>query len=622
LLNRHYATLADTPQPRGWGQTSGELYLGLVLTAVLLELPDSPASEAHLPGSSQYQVQNARRTAFPARSSFVAPTNIPKELLADHALDDVSSRRSMCCSRATRRSWSDACLSLTAGAAGCLFLVCLATRAEAARFDDRDLDAAGAADRHLGQDHSAEDAGLADAAVGDAGPSPPAALLPPLPPVSPGPDLSPVIEGPPADPTTEPMALRERPKALLKVIVGLVALLALAYLGGHPSVQRLEERLGISQVITAGFPFVLLGLIARHRAAGILNDEVLAQLSPLLRLGLGWIGFTVGFRLDARSLDRLPPRPLVAVASLAAAPFGIVLAGTALLLAITSRLPGSLRDPVFLRDAIILGSAAASTASVATRLLPTAGARRAATEAVGRLLRLEDAAAILGLAVVAAYFRPRASTASWQLPGTAWLFLTLGLGMAAGLIMYILLRLAKRSADPLIVSLGAILFAAGFAGNLRLSPVVVCFVMGLLVTNAPGDYKSDLQTTLARLERPLYFLFLLIVGAVWDLGDWRGWALMVVFAGGRLLGKMLGVHLASSASDLHLSLPERRTLAVAPLGALALAVVISAQLLYPGGSISLIVTAIVGGAVATEVLVQLATRHRNSARSSASEGGR
>jgi hypothetical protein len=455
-----------------------------------------------------------------------------------------------------------------------------------------------------GADTDAADSGLLDATTPSLAP-----LLPPLPPVQPGPELSPVFEGPPAE-AAAPIELRERPKALVKVILGLVALLALAYLAGHPAVQRLEERFGVSQVITAGFPFVLLGLVARHPAVGILGDDVLAELSPLLRLGLGWIGFMVGFRLEPRSLDRLPIRPLVAVASLAAAPFAVVLAGTALLLLATSGLPDDLRDPVFLRDAIILGSAAASTAWAAARLLPLVGGRQAAAEAVTRLARLEDAAAVLGLAVVAAYFRPKASAASWQLPGTAWLFLTLGLGMATGLIMYTLLRLAKRAADPLIVTLGAIVFASGFAANLRLSPVVVCFVMGLLVTNAPGAHKANLQVTLVRLERPLYFLFLLIVGAVWDLGDWRGWALMTVFVGGRLVGNLAGVHLANKASDLGLEAAQRRALAVAPLGPLALAVVISAQLLYPGGSISLIVTAIVGGAVMTEILVQLATRRR------------
>jgi hypothetical protein len=451
--------------------------------------------------------------------------------------------------------------------------------------------------------------GSVDAAADDSPIHPSSAsLVLPLPPVSPGPELAPVIEGPPAEGSTEPIALRDRPAALVKVILGLITLLALAYLAGHSSVQLIEERLGISQVITAGFPFVLLGLIARRPEVGVLGDEVLAELSPLLRLGLGWIGFMVGFRLDARSLDRLPRRSLIAVLSLAASPFAVVLGATALLLMLTAQLPGDLRDPVFVRDAIILGSAAATSTFRTIRLLPATGERKPVAEGLARLLRLEDAAGIFGLAVVAAYFRPESSGASWQLPGTAWLFVTLGLGMTAGLIMYALLRLTDRASELLVVTLGTIVFAAGCAGNLRLSPVVVCFVMGLLVSNAPGSYKADLRVTLVHLERPLYFLFLLIVGALWKLDDWRGWALMVLFVGGRLVGRVAGVNIANSASDLGLTTAERRSLIVAPIGPLALAVVMSAQLLYPGGSISLILTAMLGGAVVTEVLLQLAAR--------------
>ncbi|HEY0253117.1 MAG TPA: hypothetical protein VGC41_16400, partial [Kofleriaceae bacterium] len=48
----------------------------------------------------------------------------------------------------------------------------------------------------------------------------------------------------------------------IKVIGGLVALLVLAYLGGNRRVVKFQEQLGIHGVITAGFPFVALGVIA------------------------------------------------------------------------------------------------------------------------------------------------------------------------------------------------------------------------------------------------------------------------------------------------------------------------------------------------------------------------
>jgi hypothetical protein len=47
-----------------------------------------------------------------------------------------------------------------------------------------------------------------------------------------------------------------------------------------------------------------------------------------------------------------------------------------------------------------------------------------------------------------------------------------------------------------------------------------------------------------------------------------------------------------------------------PLGPLAIAIVTNALLLYPGGSISLIVSAVIGGGVLTEIFLQLSSRWR------------
>src|SRR5690606_1967888 len=113
-----------------------------------------------------------------------------------------------------------------------------------------------------------------------------------LPPVEPDPAVAPIIqrEGEQPKPTPRPIAPEERPGTVIKTILGLLTLLALAYLGGHARVVRWEERLGASQLITAGFPFIVLGMLARLPAVGILSDAILVELSPLLRIGLGCIG--------------------------------------------------------------------------------------------------------------------------------------------------------------------------------------------------------------------------------------------------------------------------------------------------------------------------------------------
>jgi Kef-type K+ transport system membrane component KefB len=273
------------------------------------------------------------------------------------------------------------------------------------------------------------------------------------------------------------------------------------------------------------------------------------------------------------------------------------------LLSLTGGLSGAaLGDATVLRDALILGTAGAMTAKTSARLLRTTES----ANALARILRIEELAGVAGLAVIAAYFRPHEG--AWQLPGTAWLLLTLGLGATVGILSYAMLQFTKHERPEFVVlTLGSVSFAAGLAATLHLSPLVVTFIAGVLLANFPGAYHVRLGAALRRLERPVYLISLFAIGALWDVADWRGWLLVPVFMSTRLIGKRVGASLAARGTDSGIGLDEREALAVAPMAPLAIAIVVNAQLLYPGGSVSLIASAVIGGAILTEVVVQLVT---------------
>jgi hypothetical protein len=399
--------------------------------------------------------------------------------------------------------------------------------------------------------------------------------------------------------------------AAIRAILGLVAILALAYLAGHPRVQALEVRLGIAQVVTAGFPFVLLGVLARQPAIGILPDPVFAQIQPLLPIGLGWIGFVIGFRFEIRALDGLPRGTAAAVGLLTAVPFALIVSACGLLLLVVWGLtPGA----ISLRDAILLGTAGAVTARSASSLLVARGGGAESVDRVARIVQLEELAALAGLVLVAAFFRPQGPVVAWQLPGTAWVFVSLGLGTAVGLLAFALFGSFRAGQEVVVVLIGTICFAAGMASYLRLSPVAVCAIAGLLLVSLPGPWKRQLREDLDRLERPVYLLFLFIAGALWRFTDIEGWILMAVFVIARLGGKWLALAIHSRFQFGGLGAAERKSLLVSPIGALAVAIVVNARDLYSGPSLSWIVTAIIGGSVLTEVIVQVLTRtgHRQA----------
>ncbi len=399
----------------------------------------------------------------------------------------------------------------------------------------------------------------------------------------------------------ETHSTKENTLFAIKVIAGLVVLIVLAYLGGHRKVVRFQERLGVNGVITAGFPFVALGLIASLPSVGILNEEVLGRLRPVLHFGLGWLGFIIGAQLDIRVLDRVPKGTAYLILVEALGPFGITAAGCGAVM-LAFGLP--VGDPAVWRDVILLGAAAAMTAPRKFRGF----ANRTWHEGRGvdvLLGQLDELVGVIGLLFITAYFRDT-TVSTWQLPDTAWVFVSLGLGVTIGVLIFAMVRVPQSNAEFLAVVLGAIAFASGLAGYLHLSPIVICFIAGVLVTNFPNEQRESIFRILNHLERPVHLLFLIIAGAVWDVGDWRGWVLVPLFVMGRAIGKYSGV--IASRTVVGALLPsgfaDQRQL-VAPMSGLSIALVISVGSLYTDTGLPWVVTAVIGGSIVTEILVQL-----------------
>jgi Kef-type K+ transport system membrane component KefB len=330
-----------------------------------------------------------------------------------------------------------------------------------------------------------------------------------------------------------------------------------------------------------------------------LTDDIIPKVRPLLQFGLGWIGFIIGAHLDIRLLDRVPRGSAYLILIEALAPFGITAVGCGAVMFGVFGL--SVRDPAAWRDILLLGAAAAMTAprkfhGFANR---TWREGRSADVLLGQL---DEIVGIVGLLFLTAYFRGDSGSA-WHLPGTAWLFVAVGLGVVIGVLIFATIRLPRSGAEFFAIVLGVIAFASGLASVLRLSPVVTCFIAGTLVMNFPNEQRDNVFRILNRLERPILLVFLMIAGAIWDVADWRGWVLVPLFVLCRIAGKWLGVTVSrfSLRSTLPAEFAQQRAL-VLPMSMLAIALVVSIERFRDLG-LSWVVTAVIGGAAVFELLV-------------------
>ena len=125
--------------------------------------------------------------------------------------------------------------------------------------------------------------------------------------------------------------------------------------------------------------------------------------------------------------------------------------------------------------------------------------------------------------------------------------------------------------------------------------------------NLPGTSKDQIREVLERMERPIYLLFLLVAGSLWNITEWQGWALMVFSCRPPARKMACGHPLPQACAGRTLARRAAQPV-FSPIGALSIAIVVNAQDLYFGAAVSWMVTAVIGGAIVTEVIVQIASR--------------
>lgn len=393
-----------------------------------------------------------------------------------------------------------------------------------------------------------------------------------------------------------------------RVLLGLAVALGLAVLAAHPKVKAIERRFGVTVLISAGLPFLAMGAIFSRESVGILTPDILDDLGPAFEFGLGWVGFLIGMQFDVRRLEHLPPSvgPVIVIESIVPM---LTTAGLCSMAFIGLGVPW--RNVDFLRDALVLAACAGPSAPINVDIWAARIGRKSA-EIVSEITLMDEASALIVLGVVAIFFRPEASVTRWVLPPSAWMLVTLGLGVTLGILTYLLLRGATNAAEELAMLLGAIALSAGMAGYLALSVLVVCAIAGALLANLPMRDKGGLLKTLIDVERPLYLIFLLIVGASWSPGEWQGWVIAPAFVLARVAGKRLGAIWSKRIGPRELPGARALALAVTPQSPISVVAMVGAATLYRGTHPDRVrwgINAVIIGGVLTEIVVRLLERY-------------
>lgn len=355
-------------------------------------------------------------------------------------------------------------------------------------------------------------------------------------------------------------------------------LILLALLGARFSFSTISIPPGPRLVFRTGTHFLFLGLALGPHALGVLTEEAVRQLFPLLGLGLGWIGFLFGLQLDRRSLRQFPPVFLILMLGQAILTFFFFLGLgwlTLLLLGQRGEVQGLLLVGAAATACI---STPAGIALISTNFLVRGKVR----DLLFFVASLDALVGITGLQIAYSIFPPGALVAEFSVgPDLLWIFVALGLGVVCGILFLWLTRPRPGGEELVLFLLGIAAFSSGAALQLQLSPLFVSVTMGAVVANLSPE-PQRVYRVLQEWEKPIYVVFLILAGALlnfptlWILPLALGYAL--IRAGGKVLGNMVMVRII----PLPFPTPKRFGLGLLPQGGISLAMAISGVLTYAG----------------------------------------
>jgi Kef-type K+ transport system membrane component KefB len=319
----------------------------------------------------------------------------------------------------------------------------------------------------------------------------------------------------------------------------LILVVALAFLATHVAYEWLARRL----LIVSGAEYLVLGVLLGPQVSGLFSTAAAAQFRPIVILGIGWLGLSVGMQFRLQRLIRIPAVAyrLSLVQSLVT--LTLVAAGATYATGYAYQLP--------MAQALVPGIALGAIAVASTPAgLDVAFGRSAAVRApvlqqIEVALGMDALVSVVAFGLLLTWAHGATPVAVRALTTTEWAAVTLGIGVVGGTLFHLFLG-EEQDPDRLFVSLaGAVIVTSGAAAYLDLSPTLAALVMGVLLANTMRSPKP-VQQVLAASERPLYYALLLLAGASWQPESAIGWWLVIAhYVVLRTLAKLWGSGIAT-----------------------------------------------------------------------------
>lgn len=368
------------------------------------------------------------------------------------------------------------------------------------------------------------------------------------------------------------------------IVLPVLFLISLVLLGRFLRFRPEHAASGLHHIAETKFFFLLLGVILGPSLTGIVTPQIHVQLSPLLGMGLGLIGFLYGTSLDLSIMLHLRKRVVAGTFLEALITFFLVLA--AVHPALNYILPMDASTGKIWVISMILAVTAAGTAPAAIFILRThfflGGPHYECLQFISAVDDIPGCIILLGCY---SFLHPGLLLQSDFMSGFYWLIISLLTGTLSGLLLGLFARIGLGRHDLNLIIFGIIGFSAGTSEYLHLSPFLVTLIAGLVYANTCRRIHQ-VYRQIEPWEHVLYVLFLIMAGTLFQLDLKYLTILFPIYIGARFAGKLLGGAVFHLAVRKVVTVRRSIGLGLLPQGGLAIAMIVDFYRLYsfPAGS--------------------------------------
>ena len=368
--------------------------------------------------------------------------------------------------------------------------------------------------------------------------------------------------------------------------VGLILLIAL-FAGHLVKFVRVPEVTG----------YILAGVMVGPSGFGWITHDNLASIDVFSEVALGLILFSIGGFFEVSRVRESGSR--VARITLVESTLAAVLVGGGMLVA------GQPWPVAALLGAIAMETAAASTLMV----MRECNSEGPLTDTLTGVIAINNVFCLIAFTIASSAIELSTSAPAsvaetvgiaifplvWQTLGS------MALGYLIGLLLAAWASEVHEHGEILILLTGSVLLAVGASSMLGLSPLIASLGVGATMVNLSSRSRA-LFDVLSHTDPPLYAIFFVIAGADLNLSLLPTLGVLgLIYAGGRMTGKLIGARWAAQRVRLEPSVQRMLGLSMLSQAGLAIGLVLVTSERFP--SLAPTITTVVLAAVAVFELI-------------------